>query len=191
MEHEFLDIMDYIELVPENYSVYSIKLMQLLLSIGSEFEAVLKEICSTTEKSRTSMMDYAPVIFRRYPKLLLQKICVVNKSITLAPFAGWNLEQPAKSLEFWNAYNDVKHHRTERYSKASFGAVLNALAALFTLNMYRLHEIYMSCDNLPRSVPEEESRLFYPENWTRHIRTSVLKFPYRVYDDDAHEEFVF
>lgn len=167
LEQEFVDIMDYIEFAPENYSVYSVKLMQLLLSIGSEVDAVMKEICNVESKERPTIADYAPIVFKRYPSLVSQNICVFKRDVVLSPFVTWTLEQPSKSLPFWNAYNDIKHHRTERYNQASFGVVANALAALFALNMYRLNEIYMEAGDVPHNIPEEASKLFYLANWCK------------------------
>lgn len=186
LEKEFLEVIDYIEFVPENYTSYSVKLMQLLLSIGSEVDAVLKEICQIVDKDRPSIADYAAVVIKKYPSLITQRVCIFKRSIILSPFATWDLNCPAKSLPFWDAYNSVKHHRTEEYRKSSLEAVANGLAALFILNLYRLNEIYLALGNIHHNMPDEESKLFYLENWTERIKTSVLKYHYRVYDDDTN-----
>ena len=48
-------------------------------------------------------------------------------------------------MEWWKqpwlveAYNKVKHNRTEHYSKATLKNVLEALAALFVANLYLVY----------------------------------------------------
>lgn len=161
--------------------------MQLLLSIGSEVDAVLKEICKITEKSRPTINDYAPIILARYPNIIKQNIRVFKRDLVLAPFDSWDLSNPSKSLQFWNSYNEVKHHRTEKFSEATLQAVANGLAALFTLNIYKLHDLFLESKDVCESIPEDKSKLFYLEGWTMGIRTSAVKYPYRVIDYDNNK----
>ena len=184
LEKEFLEIIDFVELVPENYKVYSIKLMQLLLSLGSEVDAVLRDICQMADTERTSIADYARIIVEKYPSLRLQRVCVFRSNLIISPFQEWDLNCPSQSLPFWNAYNTIKHHRATGYPQASLEAVANAVAALFILNMYRLNEIYMSSEACQQNIPNEESTLLYLENWDARYRFSVLKSHYRIVDDD-------
>lgn len=188
LEKELMNILEYIEFDPANFAVYSVNLMQLLLSIGAEIDAVFKEICKITEKDRPSISDYAPIILAKYQKIIFQEVCVFKGEVKLTPFSGWDATQAGKTLFFWNAYNNVKHHRADMYKDASLEAVVNALAALFVLEMYRLNDIYLECGNLPHNIPEDASKIFYLADWTERIRTSVFKYHYRVYDDDEKRE---
>lgn len=187
LENDFLHLIEYVEFDAANFSVYSVKIMQLLLSIGSEVDAVLKEICKIKDKNRPNMGDYAPIILTLYPNITKQSVYVFKRTLKLFPFDSWDLYNPSKSLQFWNVYNEVKHHRTEQFSKATLGAVANGLAALFVLNIYKLHDLFEESNDVFQSMPEDESKLFYLENWTEGIRTSQVKHPYRLidYDDNS------
>jgi hypothetical protein len=184
LEKEFLEVIDFVEFVPENYGVYSIKLMQLLLSIGSEVDAVMREICQIADTERSSIADYSKIILKRYPTLQSQRVCVFRSNQILSPFQEWNLESPSQSLPFWNAYNAVKHHRVVEYSQASLESVANGMAALFILSMYRLDEIYTEMGNCQQNIPNVESTLFYLENWTFKFKFSLVKNHYQIIDDD-------
>lgn len=188
LEREFIELTQYIEFVPANYNVYSIKLMQLLLTIGSEVDSVMKEMCAIKDKDRPSIADYASILLVRYPQITSQKVCVFNRSLEITPFANWDKEKASQSLYFWEIYNKVKHHRAENFQLASLEVVANALSALFLLNMYNFNAIYLKKGNLMHNIPEtaDESKLFFRDSWTERIRTSVAKYHYRVYDDDGH-----
>lgn len=187
LEKDFLHLIEYVEFDTANFSAYSVKIMQLLLSVGSEVDAVLKEICKIQNNPRPNMRDYASIILERYPNITKQKVCVFKRTLKLTPFDSWDLANPAQSLQFWNAYNEVKHHRAEQFSKATLEAVANGLAALFTLNIYKLHNLFEENKNICESIPEDKSKLFYLESWTMGIRSSAVKYPYRVidYDDNS------
>lgn len=193
LEKEFWEIIQYIEFEPKNYPTYSLKLMQLLLNVGAEVDAVMKELCGIDGSNRTTIADYAKVLLSKYPQITEQKVCVFHHSLVLIPFADWNEEKPSQSLHFWNAYNEVKHNRADNYTLASLEVVANALAALFTLNMYGLNDIYLAKGNLHHNIPEENdaSKLFYLDAWTERIRVSAVKYHYRVYDDDEKKEITF
>ena len=184
LESDFLQILEYVEFDRNNFSVYSVKLMQLLLSIGSEVDAVFKEICRITEKPRPNIRDYAPIILSRYPNIASQNVRVFKRDLVLTPFESWDLTNPSQTLLFWNSYNEVKHHRSEKFSEANLRAVANGLAALFILNIYKLHDLFEEDIDVCESIPEDKSKLFYLENWTMGIRTSAVKYPYRVIDYD-------
>ena len=187
LENDFLQILEYVELDTENFSTYSVKLMQLLLSIGSEVDATFKEICQITEKPRPNINDYAPIIFSRYPHIILQTVGIFKRDFVLSPFASWNTEHPASSLPFWLSYNEVKHHRTEKFHEATLKAVVNGLSALFILHIYKMHDLFVDDLSVCESIPDEKSKLFYLKNWTMGIRTSAVNYPYRVidYDDNS------
>ena len=187
LEKDFLEIINFIEFVPENFSVYSIKLMQLLLTIGSETEAVMKEICQIKSKNKSSIANYAAIIINKYPTIKSQKICVFRNDLSFAPFCEWDLKCPSQSLPFWDAYNAVKHKRTENFPQASLEVTANGLAALFVLNMYRFNEIYLTTKSLQRNMPEEQSTLFYLDDWIERVRASCVTYHYRVFDDDTND----
>ena len=79
------------------------------------------------------------------------------------PFEGWTSDAAARSLEWWESYNSVKHGRSMNYKQANLKNVLHALAALYLLEMYRIKEI--SQDEVEPDVPLEKSALFEIQEW--------------------------
>ena len=51
----------------------------------------------------------------------------------LEPFKFWDVEQPTKSLEWYNVYNKIKHDREKNFSLSTFDMALNSVCALYVL----------------------------------------------------------
>lgn len=185
LEREFIDSLDYIEFDTSNFATYSNKYAKLLLQIGSEVDNTLRDICNL--QGRTNIAQYATYMLNKYPQITNQGVKVINRNISLVPFAGWNILQPAQSLSFWDSYNSVKHDRIQNFNKASLEAVSNGLAALFIIEMYQLYELYQAEPDTFSSSPDTESQLFILENWTCHIRGSKVKLANPLMDDDDGE----
>lgn len=185
LEQEFVDSLNYIEFDTSNFAAYSNKYVKLLLQIGSEVDNTLKEICNL--QGRTNISQYATYMLNKYPQITNQSVKVINRNITLIPFTGWNTQQPAQSLCFWDSYNLVKHDRIQNLNKASLETVSNGLAALFIIEIYQLYELYKVEPDTFNSSPDTESQLFILENWTNHIRGSKVKLANPLMDDEDGE----
>ena len=169
LEKEVRESLQYVELDVRNFPTFSQQFVKLLLQIGSEVDNVLREMCGVN--GRSDISTYTSRILDTYPNLTSQIVFVLGKEIQLVPFKGWNTSQPSQSLQFWFKYNKT---------------VLNATAALFALELYRYKELYDMDANAASSVPEEESKLFYLDSWTWHIRPSSIKASYCVVDDERN-----
>ena len=184
LEKEVRESLQYVELDVRNFPTFSQQFVKLLLQIGSEVDNVLREMCGVN--GRSDISTYTSRILDTYPNLTSQIVFVLGKEIQLVPFKGWNTSQPSQSLQFWFKYNKVKHDRSSNIQDASLETVLNATAALFALELYRYKELYDMDANAASSVPEEESKLFYLDSWTWHIRPSSIKASYCVVDDERN-----
>lgn len=182
LEKEFIDTLEYVELRERNYNTSSLKYCKMLLSIGSEVDNMFKVCTGLT--GYIKIEDYINPIISKYPLILIQKVYTLEFNIELILFMGWNKARPSKSLLFWNSYNEVKHNRIDNFDKASLGVVINALAALFILEMYVLNQMYLDDKELANNYPTNESKLFILDNWSQHVRTSKVSIPYSVYDDE-------
>ena len=49
--------------------------------------------------------------------------------VELSPFSGWVPEQSTQSLDWYAAYNDVKHNREDQFDRATLSAAFNGIAA--------------------------------------------------------------
>lgn len=52
LEADFAATSRYVEFAPENYKVYSIEFVKLLLAIGSEVDVVAKDVCKALVPSK-------------------------------------------------------------------------------------------------------------------------------------------
>ena len=75
--------------------------------------------------------------------------------LNLVPWSKWaSNEIPI----WWTAYNKVKHHRDKQYYRANLHNTLNAVAALYIINLYFYKQEAESAQLLP--MPS----LFRPTN---------------------------
>jgi len=68
--------------------------------------------------------------------LHLSEYKLIRDRLNLAdyfPFVGWSDTQPTQSLEWYNAYNKVKHNRDENFNLATVENCINSVAACSVL----------------------------------------------------------
>ena len=185
LERELVEALDYVELDANNYATTSIVFSKLLLSIGAEMDNVFRE-CSGLV-GRSSIEQYYNSIVNKYPAIISQQVQVRDTTIILKPYDGWNGSQPAQSLVFWQKYNELKHDRVLNAQNASLESVLNALAGLFAIEMYRFDDIFRTLADTFTNIPngEIESKLFVLSAWEQKMRTSKLKLDYSLYDEES------
>ena len=182
MENEFRTVLEYVELDSANYSTYSRRIEKLILQIGSEFDNVSREICGLQSADRTSICDYYNYYISNYNNITVSK--VIAGDIQLTPFDGWNSTAPGETLAFWKAYNSIKHDRIVNYKEASLKNALNAMAALFCVEMLYMRTLYNLDTNEENSFPNTESKLFILDGLEQRVRPSKANLPYDLYDDD-------
>lgn len=103
------------------------------------------------------MTNYKSHILSDYPEIVTQKVIVINTAIELTPYENWT----NVSLAWWKAYNSVKHSR--QLNQASMENILNALAALFLLEMktlQKLTDVTQEFDDI-----KDGSSIFKLKNW--------------------------
>lgn len=131
----------YIEPCPDNYSAYSLELSRILLAVGSEIDVVAKQICTKVapEAKADSITEYCAVLTKAYPQMVAVEVTMERHSLSFVPWQSWG---QGESPSWWKSYNDVKHHRHERFSKANLENTLNATAGLCVLVVYLYHETF-------------------------------------------------
>lgn len=139
LEKKFIKIINYVELSEDNYKTYSLEFVSLLREIGSEIDIIMKEFCESSSKKKGNIKKYADEILKDYPNITKQG--VIGNGIRIIPFECWDIEKAAQSLEWWKAYNSVKHERINNFNKANLKNVFYSLGALFILNNYLLKKI--------------------------------------------------
>ncbi len=149
LESDLDDVSRYIEFAEENFATYSIELAHLLLAATSEIDVVAKGLCAHLDstKSFENIYDYQEMIMGKSDINPAQVAIYCPKyGLTLEPWSNWT--KPKNPPDWWNANNNVKHHRNEHFKDANLKNALNAVAALMALNfcfyMYDLDQRLLS-----------------------------------------------
>lgn len=139
LENDIENLARYIELDKENYETYSIELARLLMAASAELDVLLKDLCShfCNESNPNNITQYTEVIFRRYNELNLTTIVCPRYNLIFKPFAEWS---SSSAPSWWSANNKIKHKRDSFFHLANLGNCLNAIAALFWVNVQVNHE---------------------------------------------------
>lgn len=140
LENDFFSYIPYCELDTANDNAFSVKYLQLLLSICGEIDSICKTFCKTMDESldldKAGMLDYIPILCQYYPTFATETVQVLEhryreiqpwKSITKGYVPNW-----------WSRYNAIKHHRDEKenYKYANQKNTIEALSALYILIQY-------------------------------------------------------
>jgi hypothetical protein len=147
LEEEFLRYLKYVPLDENHYNNWSLVLGDLLNNTGSTIDSFFKNALffdqfdeiPTIKKIRTNekchnMKTYREIFDDFYN--LSNKEIFENKSWSkIIPFANW---KENKTLDWWKNYTDFKHDRFSNRKKATFKITLDALGALFLLNVIHL-----------------------------------------------------
>lgn len=161
LEQHVQRIEKYVDFTEDNYNTYSVEFISCLIEIGSEVDVVMKDICGFSGEERKTMNDYVTPVLGKYQDIRAQEIRV--RGISIKPFEKWTTDSPAESLEWWKAYNGVKHGRNVNYQQANLKNVIYSLAGLFLLEMYRIKEVAIS--EAEPDIPERKSELFEIPLW--------------------------
>lgn len=139
LEDKLRGLSKYVQIDTDNFPVFSIELAHLLMACSSEFEVVCKDICSIVAPGHptTNMMNISTCLSRHIPTIMEEEIVLDIYNIRLKPLENWKTGQ---RLNWWDAYNGVKHNRSVNFKQANLENVLNALAAVHIANFYLVWE---------------------------------------------------
>lgn len=144
LENDFFSYSPYCEIDPCNDNAFSVKYLQLLLSVCGEIDSICKTFCKVLENDfdpdTAGIDNYISILRKEYPTFATEKIKIVGYK--------YREVQPWKSIahgyapSWWQDYNAIKHHRDqERNGKANYKYanqknVVDALCALYVLLEY-------------------------------------------------------
>ena len=189
LENKFLSTIQFVELDEMNFNTFSYEYISLLELIGSEIDTIFKEYyhinTNITHKMNPNICDYHKAICGDdtinacgvFPDISKWEVLTIyGKPIKLRPFEKWGNSADYSSLNFWQAYNDIKHNRTIKSNQASLNNVLTALSALFLLEM-ELCKMIATQTREENDIPSPDSSLFRIEGWiTNAISPSDLLY---------------
>ena len=147
LEADFNNSIRFVDLSEENDSTFSIVFARQLVCISTEFETIAKQICSLIDNSQSAgtISDYKKIILSKYPDIYQAPVYIDRYKRTIFPFSCW--EKEGERLEWWDAYQHVKHHRQDNFSEATVKNTLYALGSLLVLELYMYGTINPSCLN--------------------------------------------
>lgn len=124
---------------------------------------------------------YCKKITTKYVDFPKDSVRFLLCNIDLKPWDGWTfvdkVTKDGKNIvtsqnpSWWRNHNQIKHSRTsfdggkQNYKKANQNNVINALAALFQVEMY-FYNLLADNENLERKTPLPKSKLFSIPRWT-------------------------
>ena len=135
LQQEIKNLFLYIEPGDDNLKTYSDQIEQLLVRICIEleanFKAIFKENIYSVQEKKWCMEDYRK-IDRSHRLSDYQVVSPFwdGEKNTFQPFVGW---KTSSSLNWYKAYNQVKHNRAEKLKEANFENLMNAFCGLFVV----------------------------------------------------------
>ncbi len=130
------ELFNYIEPSAANLAAYGHKIRELLILACTEVECLLVKVLVDNgypAKERYSTKDYVVckslLALHEYEANLVQypSLKVFN------PFLSWDSSSPTKSLPWYDAYNAVKHNRSDNIADANLEHLLDAISAIHIL----------------------------------------------------------
>lgn len=146
LEKEFKRILENIPLVDEHLGVWSLKIGDALIVLGSVLDSYLKfaitdtsfdflpNIADIRNKIETNMGDYRE-IFENYYNLSIKFVYIRPLDKRIQPFTNW---AQSRSLQWWEAYQKVKHNRFTNKKEATINNLLDGMAGLFLLHVIHI-----------------------------------------------------
>ena len=146
LENEFLRVAEYISIDDAQLTVYSSKTADLLVRISIEIESLSKHLFFKTGGTVPNDKSYAYFdtdcikhlgrlwqIEKKKVALSCPYVYVSDKHRILTPLKDCSKQNHGR----WKiAYQAVKHDRTNSLNRATVHALMEALGALFLLNVY-------------------------------------------------------
>lgn len=190
IEDDFLTIEKTIPIDTQNSNTFSTQYMKILFLICSEIDVLFKEFITyngwgTFSENEGNLAVYRKILNREHPSFAGETIIFLNKT-ELKPFANW---QTDAKLLWWKDYNSVKHSRTlavgglANYKKANQENTVNALAALYQLEMYFYQSILNKTAYPGRlRMPVPQSKRYRIKDWSDNV--ALMDNRYITYIDD-------
>ena len=160
--NDFEQLFEYIEPHTSNVNVFSHRIYELLLRTCTEVESCCKGILSANGISGNNINDYRKIEQSSHLSSYTVQYSnwLPNKYIS-QPFAPWASSSP---LPWYQAYNDVKHNRSQQFPSASLKNLLDAISGLLCVLHSQIgnsvQEVFESNIYLVSNDPDVEVRSF-------------------------------
>lgn len=128
---DFERIFEYVEPHTNNENVFSHRIYELLLRTCTEVESCCKGILMANGHAAKNMDDYKKI--ERATHLSGYTVQYSNwlpTAYSTQPYSNWATGNP---LSWYQAYNDVKHNRSQKFQLASLKNLLDAICGLLCI----------------------------------------------------------
>ncbi len=132
IQKDLHELFEYVEPSDQNLKCYSFRIHSLLMRTCIEIEANCKAIMKENNfLNPDSMKDYRKINVSHRLSSYKVKIPVWNESNNIRiPFKEWG---DGEQLLWYKAYNDSKHNRHHKFSKATFENLIDAVCGLLVI----------------------------------------------------------
>jgi len=151
VEEDLHQLSRFIEFTADNFETHSLELARILFTAAAEVDVVAKQLCERLVPGcRASNM-------KKYENILAEHLAILGESRVTIPrygliFQPWTNLQARSAPDWWNAYNQVKHHRHEKYASANLKNALNAVAGLFLITLFHYSHEATSAQLKPNPI---------------------------------------
>lgn len=148
IDARFSETLRFVEPSPDNRATFSYEFSSILRDSGSVFDSTMRELLKVAKyaspRPEYDIRDYREFLIQNVDRQAFQSstqggietiVLVMNSPWAgrhLMPFKGW--EKGGASLQWWSAYNDVKHSDIEKVALGNLVNSVNALGAVAILN---------------------------------------------------------
>ena len=146
----FRDVTGYIEPTRAHDAVHGHEIRQLLLLACTEVESAWRSILQLNWPAcpdRLTTNQYVQLCAAMGLDEWEVRLSAHPTYGALSPFAGWDPQQPTESLRWYAAYNETKHSREGGLEDATFGHLVNALAAVFIMTIAQFGTEHLDGDS--------------------------------------------
>jgi len=135
-ETRILDTLRYVELHPKNKETFSYEFGSIIRDIGSIFSSILDTLVrnTTTEYQDTyDIRNYRQFLIKEIKDIELVGVQINSPFVynLILPFD--NIKDTKTRLDWWDAYNNLKHSEIENYQDGCLTNVVYGMASLAIL----------------------------------------------------------
>ena len=149
-----------------NREAYSYEFQQILLLLSVEFESVVKLLCKQTipeySTKHRNIVDLSEKLLEYYPGLV--NVEISSDFIHFCPLKNFKIVNDDSNnvkcvygLDWWKAYNSIKHEGFKGFREATLENVIYGMGALYIIELYYIQK------SLHKTV-KKKTRYFYSDH---------------------------
>lgn len=133
IEEDIAELARWIEFHESNFQCFSIQLARILMVASAEVDVMARKLSSDIDQDSKAdnIHQYRKVIMAAYPDFFTYTLEMPRYGLSFSPWSSW--ENSGNPPSWWQANNKVKHHRSDKFERASLENALNSVAGLFVL----------------------------------------------------------